>query len=79
MTDEIEKGENSPTMSIGETTDAMREAGFHISDAFLCAGIQQGAFPFAFGIQGIDGKSWRYFISRVKFAAWIREWSGGET
>jgi hypothetical protein len=62
-----------PNLSVKECLEIMREYGFEIGDAFLEAGIQQGKFPFAFAIQG---RTWRYFISRHKLYVFLADWCG---
>lgn len=60
-------------VSVEEAAQMMRAAGFEIGSAFLMEGIKQGVFPFAFAIVG---KQYRYYISRRKLTAYLKEWCG---
>lgn len=60
-------------LTVKETVAIMRDYGFEIGDAFLEEGIKQGKFPFAIAIQG---RTWRYYISRPLLIAFLKKWAG---
>lgn len=60
-------------LSVKECCELFREYGIKIGNEFLCDGIRQGKFPFAFAIQGNE---WRYYISRAKTIAWLEDFTG---
>ena len=59
-----------PTMTLHECAEAFRANQVPISESTICAGIEQGIFPFAVCI---GGKTRKPMIFRAKFYAWLRE------
>lgn len=67
----------SPTMTLNELCNLMREYGIPCSNEIIAAGIEEGKFPFAISIRkGGQGPRWN-LIFRKRAEEWLQMMTGG--